>query len=421
MLVPEYRRFIAYFYEYIDGKKQKNAGFAKVELRNGMWRILFRLITEVLPEPPMQVYGFVRTEGYLLGVPMGTIRSGREIAEEWAYQAEAPIGKTEYRLEDLAGIRIVSGDERFFLTVWDDEPVKPEQFVLELPQENALDLEVPQEPHEKLVAESEIAAGDVKMSREEKTSELADVVREEKIPEVAGAVREEETSQAADAVREERIPEVADVVREEETPEAADAVRDEETSEAADSAGTVKASENTDYADSMRMAEESQPAAVEKAEAAAVEKAGAAAMEMEAASKPKLPQERLQQEAEMSGKPQPRDGIKDLFRIRSHFQPFDDTELTNCVMIMPCDIIRLQQEHWQVGRSSFLQHGFYQHRHLLLGMTGDSEYVVGVPGVRNPQEQYMAEMFGFGRFKVSKTCECGKVFGYWCRTLQQMP
>ena len=94
MPVPEYRRFIAYFYEYIDGKKQKNAGFAKVELRNGMWRILFRLMTEALPEPPMQVYGFVRTEGYLLGVPMGTIRSGREIAEEWAYQAEAPIGKT---------------------------------------------------------------------------------------------------------------------------------------------------------------------------------------------------------------------------------------------------------------------------------------------------------------------------------------
>ena len=44
--MPEYRRFIAYFYEYIDGKKQKNAGFAKVELRNGMWRILFRLNTE---------------------------------------------------------------------------------------------------------------------------------------------------------------------------------------------------------------------------------------------------------------------------------------------------------------------------------------------------------------------------------------
>ena len=45
--MPEYKRFIAYFYEYINGKKQKNAGFAKVELRSGMWRILFRLMTEM--------------------------------------------------------------------------------------------------------------------------------------------------------------------------------------------------------------------------------------------------------------------------------------------------------------------------------------------------------------------------------------
>ena len=41
--MPEYRRFISYFYEYIDGKKQRNTGFAKVELRNGVWRVLFRL------------------------------------------------------------------------------------------------------------------------------------------------------------------------------------------------------------------------------------------------------------------------------------------------------------------------------------------------------------------------------------------
>ena len=109
--MPEYRRFIAYFYEYINGKKQKNVGFAKVELRSGMWRILFRLITDVTPQPPVQVYGFVRESGYLLGVPMGTMRPGREMAEEWAYRAGVPLAK-KYRLEDLSGIWIQSGDQR---------------------------------------------------------------------------------------------------------------------------------------------------------------------------------------------------------------------------------------------------------------------------------------------------------------------
>ena len=103
--MPEYRRFIAYFYEYIDGRKQKNAGFAKVELRNGMWRILFRLTTGVLPQPPVQVYGFVREQGYLLGFPMGTMPDGCEIAEEWAYRADSPIGLDRYRMEDLSGER----------------------------------------------------------------------------------------------------------------------------------------------------------------------------------------------------------------------------------------------------------------------------------------------------------------------------
>ena len=111
--------------------------------------------------------------------------------------------------------------------------------------------------------------------------------------------------------------------------------------------------------------------------------------------------------------------MSELFQIRSHVQPFTDTELTDCVMILPCDITRLQQEKWQVGRSSFLQHGFYQYRHLLLGIMEDGEYVLGVPGIQNSQEQYMARMFGFEHFKPSKRLECGKLFGYWCSNLRK--
>ena len=89
--MPEYKRFIAYFYEYIDGKKQKNAGFAKVELRNGMWRILFRLNTETEPLRPVRAYGFVREQGWQLGLYMGSMRPGVVRMEEWAYRADIPV------------------------------------------------------------------------------------------------------------------------------------------------------------------------------------------------------------------------------------------------------------------------------------------------------------------------------------------
>lgn len=83
--MPEYRRFIAYFYEYIDGKKQKNAGFAKVELRNGMWRILFRLNTETEPLRPVRAYGFVREQGWQLGLYMAAC------GPEWCEWRNGPI------------------------------------------------------------------------------------------------------------------------------------------------------------------------------------------------------------------------------------------------------------------------------------------------------------------------------------------
>ncbi|MCD8023208.1 MAG: hypothetical protein LUF30_09650, partial [Lachnospiraceae bacterium] len=101
--MPEYRRFVAYFYEYIDGKKQKNAGFAKVELRNGMWRVLFRLTIPMSLKVPARVYGFVRERGYLLGLPLGNMSANGQRAEEWAWRADAPIGFDKYYFGQISG------------------------------------------------------------------------------------------------------------------------------------------------------------------------------------------------------------------------------------------------------------------------------------------------------------------------------
>ena len=41
--MSEYRHFIAYMYEYEDGKKTKNAGFVKVNMRNGICRMQLKI------------------------------------------------------------------------------------------------------------------------------------------------------------------------------------------------------------------------------------------------------------------------------------------------------------------------------------------------------------------------------------------
>ena len=386
MLVSEYKRFIAYFYEYIDGKRQKNAGFAKVELRNGMWRLLFRLNTGILLDQPIQVYGFVRVDKLLLGVPMGRIHPDRQNMEDWAYRANAPIGENGYGLEDLSGIHIMDGSGRSIWTVWDDEQLQPEHFVLELPKAEPSEEEQENTESELMQAELE--------GRIEAVTPMV-VLPEEQSNE---SVREEQSEE----VMQESIAGEQREARMQEEPNENEGVMQESLGE--------EPSENEGL---MQERLEEEPSENEGFMQTCMPREGQVRDDFRE-NTPIV--EKRDEEKETGVR---LDAMSELFQIRSHVQPFTDTELTDCVMILPCDITRLQQEKWQVGRSSFLQHGFYQYRHLLLGIMEDGEYVLGVPGIQNSQEQYMARMFGFEHFKSSKRLECGKLFGYWCSNLRK--
>lgn len=377
--MPEYKRFIAYFYEYINGKKQKNAGFAKVELRNGMWRILFRLTTDAVPEPPVQVYGFIRERGYLLGLPMGEMRSGSEISEEWAYRADSPIGTGDYHMENLVGIWIRSGEQRCFISVWDDDPVEVNRFVLELPKERKAE--------ERMWKERTADAAEERQA--------ADITGEEKGARTADEEGEGQAAQTTDIAGEKRKEQEGDAEAERQAAQATDIAGEKRKEQTVDTEGKEQVAETqmTDMA----------------AEHQTIRTADMSVKEQE-----------VKQDAQFLHAAERRDSsgcVEELLQKRQHFQPFQDQEITDCVQIMPCDVMRLQQEKRQVGRSSFLQHGYYQHRHLLLGRSRDGAYVLGVPGIRSQQEQYMAKMFGYDQFKMSRICDCGRVFGYWYRSI----
>ena len=444
--MSEYKRFIAYFYEYIDGKRQKNAGFAKVELRNGMWRLLFRLNTGILLDQPIQVYGFVRVDKLLLGVPMGRIHPDRQNMEDWAYRANAPIGENGYGLEDLSGIHIMDGSGRSIWTVWDDEQLQPEHFVLELPEAEPSEEEQENTESELMQAELE--------GRIEAVTPMV-VLPEEQSNE---SVREE---QSEEVMQESIAGEQREARMQEEPSENEEFMQENLREEPSENEGLTQESlkegpnENEEFMqenlgeepnENEGLTQESLKEGPNENEELAQESLSVEQSENTGGIQEDMPVEQ-NENSEFMQTCMPREGqvrndfrentpivekrdeeketgvrldaMSELFQIRSHVQPFTDTELTDCVMILPCDITRLQQEKWQVGRSSFLQHGFYQYRHLLLGIMEDGEYVLGVPGIQNSQEQYMARMFGFEHFKPSKRLECGKLFGYWCSNLRK--
>ena len=85
------------------------------------------------------------------------------------------------------------------------------------------------------------------------------------------------------------------------------------------------------------------------------------------------------------------------------------------------DLGRLPRENWPYGNNSFVLHGYYQYRYLILARRmreqktpGEArwQYIVGVPGIFKPQEKFMAAMFGLPEFKRADSRE--ENFGFWC-------
>lgn len=97
---------------------------------------------------------------------------------------------------------------------------------------------------------------------------------------------------------------------------------------------------------------------------------------------------------------------------------FDYEPGCEILTIKPQDIGLLPRETWIFGNNSFLLHGYYSYRYLILARLenpdGEPRYLLGVPGHYCSNEKYMASMFGFPDFIMSKKQPSGDdCFGYW--------
>ena len=99
--------------------------------------------------------------------------------------------------------------------------------------------------------------------------------------------------------------------------------------------------------------------------------------------------------------------------------PFEDDSVEACVRLEPQDIGRMPIDCWSYGSNSFLLHGYYSYRHLILARVKFQEerqgiYILGVPGTQHSREAFMANMFGFREFKpIREGNEGVSDFGYW--------
>lgn len=101
--------------------------------------------------------------------------------------------------------------------------------------------------------------------------------------------------------------------------------------------------------------------------------------------------------------------------------PFGDDRVF--ISIEPKDFIVLRASCQKLVNNSFLLHGFYNYRHLILGPDkelGGREgecFYLGVPGTYFEREKMVAVMFGFEGFECTGAVEIGK-FGYYMRRVE---
>ena len=215
--LSDYKRLVSYIYAYNKGQKDKNVGFAKVEIRNGQCKINISLKGVYTDTPETYgVYFAVRKDGDIVGVNLGDMIVKNGLGEYGNVTYPGNINNSGYSFSDIGGIFIGNRDNRHnvLASQWDDEEINtskivfPEElnariqktieFVKESESEKddiqeieqaQLVNELPVEDKTQLVKESQI---------KDKTQEVNEFELETKAAEVNDAIKSTKNSEVED-------------------------------------------------------------------------------------------------------------------------------------------------------------------------------------------------------------------------------
>lgn len=137
-----YRRFIAYVYEYREGRKGEGRGFIKVEARNGTCRMRCKLTGIYEKETaPAKVYGYVREEGGCTGIFLGDCNLAGERVEFELETPEEHMGESRYGLGDLCGLILLADSGELYGSGWDELPVNLQEIKIPKAQQREIEKE----------------------------------------------------------------------------------------------------------------------------------------------------------------------------------------------------------------------------------------------------------------------------------------
>lgn len=438
--MSDYSRFVSYIYLYENGIKTMNAGFVKVESRAGQCRISMMLKNVYTGLEQCQVYMFIRFGQDLRGVYMGDVQI-KNHSGEWNYRTDTSnMAGSGYRLDQMSGMIIRGEGDKFYGTRWDNGDLDIQRFrtrwdPMESPdedRENSANMNMQPGAEGETSERINIGPEAIQEFPERRKVEPENVEENPERREMEPETMEEnperremgpETDQELPETRnigpenEQKSPERRNIEPEtvEENPEKN--VNWNQASERSEMRipEQSETGEKTLLRETPGVSEPRIQEPIDPGENKAVENRD---IDIDITGSQRENPENEGQIVTMEENERCRNFGKILEQCPGMY-PFEDDSVESCVRLEPQDIGRMPIDCWAYGSNSFLLHGYYSYRHLILARMKSAEdsggnYILGVPGTKHSREAFMANMFGFRAFKpIREGNEGSSDFGYW--------
>ena len=350
--MSEYNRFVSYIYVYENNQKTLNNGFVRVETLDGRCMVYIHMKDLYGgPQTAFDVYMVRRQQGRLLGIGLGTMKRDGSQGEFYHETQKGSIENSGISLDEMAGIVIVGGRGQKYGTSWDDDLLDMRRFEVYNPEEKQGNAS----PQIEDVVHFEPQFVSAPASEMEIVAEVEN-----------NAILEDNAISADNAISE--LKPAADMEQ-----FAVPAAEDKETI----------------HSESFEMEPN-----VSLSEAALT----AAPLMGNMAGKKLSLEEKLDK----------------ILAQGMKMYPFEDDRVVSCIRFELQDIGMMPMKFASYVSNSFLLHNYYSYRHLIIGKFGDGKFFLGVPGMGQQKDRFMAQLFGFTEFKAIRESENGQSdFGYW--------
>lgn len=443
-----YHRLISYIYAYEGGIKGKNTGFAKLETRGTSCRIQVSVRRVFAGGSPIGVYLLAGQEEIRIGTLF--VRGGN--GEFRAVVNCENIEGSGCNMEECCGLTLHETDSawRAYTTIWEDAVAHAAEVELaDVTAEKVREQEAEKEEATRKLAEN--VSGEVNSASvgKEKLDEASELTRSGEMEsqdtstetEKKEAVNINETDFGISQPQPEKLEDSnLEIFEDTETMEAVPDISetsDHQEAEVVQEAQTETPQESFQESTQEVQTETPKESFQESYQEAQTEARRKDSQESTWEVRKEMPpdsppdhQEAFRSDSQNQKQPQPdsskefskEDPAETLWdRLRVTYPKvtaFECADGCEILVIKPQDIGLLPRENWVYGNNSFLLHGYYNYRYLILARLGKpgerGRYILGVPGHYGNNEKYMAAMFGFDRFvRSTRQPPRDSRFGYW--------